>query len=85
MLRPVSDIARYSHSGGSPMSRSSLVKRLSFAAIAILVVATVYVSNLPSSLAQHDTIVLGESRFPPGGQAALRALVEKIEGLAVDG
>ncbi|HSD82440.1 MAG TPA: MG2 domain-containing protein, partial [Anaerolineae bacterium] len=57
------------------MSRRSLVKGLLIAAAVLLVIATLYFYNLPRTLAQHDTIVLGESRFPPGSQAALRVLV----------
>jgi uncharacterized protein YfaS (alpha-2-macroglobulin family) len=57
------------------MSRKSLLIVLLLAAAAVVVIATVYFFNLPRTLAQHDTIVLGESRFPPGSQAALRVIV----------
>jgi len=36
---------------------------------------TAYYADLPSHVSQHETIVLGQNRFVPGSQAALRVLV----------
>src|SRR5689334_3071762 len=36
---------------------------------------TAYYSDLPSHVSQHETIILGQNRFVPGSQAALRILV----------
>ena len=61
------------------MSRKTLVIVIVLAIIALsaigLGIATNYYANLPENLSQHETIVLGQSRFVPGSEAAIRVLV----------
>ncbi|HEX7567757.1 MAG TPA: MG2 domain-containing protein, partial [Anaerolineaceae bacterium] len=61
------------------MSRKILV-RIAIAVLLVgsvigLVYASAYYSNLPNNLSQHETIVLGQTTYTPGSQAALRVLV----------
>lgn len=61
------------------MSRKTLVIVIVLAIIALSMIglgmATNYYANLPENLSQHETIVLGQSRFVPGSEAAVRVLV----------
>jgi len=36
---------------------------------------TAYYADLPNRISQHETIILGQSKFVPGSQAALRVVV----------
>lgn len=61
------------------MSRKTKII-LSVIAITVLLLGglgwmTVYYSNLPENLSQHETIVLGQSELVPGSTAALRVAV----------
>jgi hypothetical protein len=61
------------------MSRTvhfSLIFALVFAAAVIGgIFAFNHYNRLPEKLSQHETLVVGQSRFVPGSQAALRLLV----------
>nr|MBA3534587.1 hypothetical protein [Ardenticatenales bacterium] len=61
------------------MSRTNGI-RLTFLGLLLALAAglwalTNYYDNLPERLSQHETVVLGQTRFVPGSQAALRVLV----------
>ncbi len=47
-----------------------------------LALATNYYADLPENLSQHETIVLGQNRFNPGSEAALRVLVRDTSDAA---
>ncbi len=60
-------------------------KRITLAIIAVVVLVlvllcslTVYVSALPQFISDQETVVLGQSRFVPGSQAALRVAVRNV-------
>ena len=61
------------------MSRKAIINlSLVLVIIAALVAAgwlTYYYSNLPEHLSQQETVIVGQNRFVPGSQAALRVLV----------
>jgi len=61
------------------MSRKALLNLalviLIIAGIAAAVGLILYYDNLPERLSQHETIVVGQNRFVPGSQGALRVLV----------
>jgi uncharacterized protein YfaS (alpha-2-macroglobulin family) len=60
------------------MFRKLLFVGLLFAAVALagsLWFVVDYQAHLPQHLSQHETIVLGQNRFTPGTQAALRVVV----------
>ncbi len=60
------------------MFRKLLFVGLLFAAVALagsLWFVVDYQAHLPQHLSQHETLVLGENRFVPGTQAALRVVV----------
>jgi uncharacterized protein YfaS (alpha-2-macroglobulin family) len=60
------------------MFRKLFFVGLLFAAVALagsLWLAIDYQAHLPQHLSQHETIVLGQNRFTPGTQAALRVVV----------
>src|SRR5512140_1778621 len=61
------------------MSRKSLILIIAAVALVASVIglgaAISYYTDLPNRLSQHETIVLGQSAFVPGSQAALRVLV----------
>jgi len=44
-------------------------------AVIVAVSLVVYYDHLPERLSQHETIVVGQNRFVPGSQAAMRVLV----------
>ncbi len=46
-----------------------------FLMIAGLWVLTAYYADLPQNISQHETIIVGQNRFTPGSQAAVRVLV----------
>ena len=60
------------------MFRKLFFVGLLFAAVALagsLWLAVDYHAHLPQHLSQHETLVLGQNRFTPGTQAALRVVV----------
>jgi len=52
------------------------------ALLAAVIGLTVYYQNLPENLSQHETILVGQNRFNPGSQAALRVLVRDTRDAA---
>src|SRR3989304_2874555 len=50
------------------------------AAAAVLVGLAIHYANLPETVDDLETIVLGQSRYVPGSQAALRVLVREVGG-----
>lgn len=61
------------------MSRKNRI-RLGLAFLSIVLLGglawlSVYYANLPDNLSQHETLVLGQSKFVPGSQAAIRVAV----------
>jgi uncharacterized protein YfaS (alpha-2-macroglobulin family) len=64
--------------GGRIMLRKLFLAGLLIAAAVLLGVFwfnTEYYAHLPEHLPQHETVVLGQDRFVPGSQAALRVIV----------
>ncbi len=61
------------------MSRQTLLRLSPFILLVVLLgglwALTAYYADLPQRISQHETIVLGQSRFVPGSQAALRVVV----------
>jgi len=61
------------------MSKKARLSLIIIPAILILAIGlgvlVNYYANLPEHLSQHETIVLGQNRFVPGSQVALRVLV----------
>ena len=61
------------------MSRRTLLRLSPLVLLAALAgglwALTAYYADLPQRISQHETIVLGQSRFVPGSQAALRVVV----------
>jgi uncharacterized protein YfaS (alpha-2-macroglobulin family) len=50
------------------------------AGAAVLVALSAHYANLPGTVDDLETIVLGQSRYVPGSQAALRVLVREVGG-----
>ena len=61
------------------MNRKRLLRAVAITLLVLIVagviVATVYYQNLPERLSQHETIILGQNRFVPGSNAAIRVVV----------
>ncbi|MCJ7622926.1 MAG: MG2 domain-containing protein, partial [Anaerolineaceae bacterium] len=72
------------------MSRKALINLIAIFLVLALVggvfAASRYYVNLPENLSQHETIVLGQNRFVPGSEAAMRVIVrDSKDGAPLEG
>ena len=61
-------------------------KRISLVVLGLLIVVfaglagfSIYYADLPNRLSQHETLVLGQTRFTPGSTAAVRVVVRDTQ------
>ena len=78
VVKSLSSFARQLNKEEGSCSRKLFLAGLLIAAAVLLGVFwfnTEYYAHLPEHLPQHETVVLGQDRFVPGSQAALRVIV----------
>ncbi|UCC64778.1 MAG: hypothetical protein JSV36_06985 [Anaerolineae bacterium] len=64
----------------SPRKRMTLISiAVTFLALLTLCGALIYVATLPDRVSDQETVLLGQTRFSPGSQAALRVAVRRFD------